>query len=141
MNETTIALLDRLEIDIDAMDAAISFYGARSEETFSSGRWGAGYAAFLETVVHEADYESPDCPEGWDTFWGHLARTDPGVLALMDQLPEAADSDEAMLDMMCQQQGIPPRIVSAGAWLTRNGVFSSKAYPLHVLEAHAGVGA
>ncbi|GEM_PF-2330489 len=114
------------------------FYAKRSEEAFAAGKLGEGYMTTIGMVVHLADYESPACPKGWDTFWSFLAATEPDVLAFMDQEPESANTDEAQLEERCKRAGVTPKDVPAGSWLVRNGVFTARAYPLHILRAHTG---
>lgn len=140
MNSTTSDLLASLGIDSSALEGPIAFHKYRHPAAYEQGLWGVGAACPGLPAIFAADYENPDCPEGWDTFWGFLAKTEPEVLALMDQMPEASEADERELAVLCEREGVVPRVVSASSWLVRQGVFEAMAYPVHLLKAHAAAG-
>ena len=138
MNSTTADLLARLGIDANALDEQVSFYRDRHPAAYEQGINGLGVALVGASAIFAADYESPNCPEGWDTLWSFIAKTEPELLALMDY--EASASDEGELANHCKREGIEPLAVPACSWLVREGVFEALAYPTRVLKAYVAGG-
>lgn len=139
MNNSMSALLAALSIDLNVFASHAEFYATRNEASYLAGTHGPGVAGPFGMTVYAADYESPNCPEGWDTLPGFMARWEPIALACMDQTPEAFDGDEKMLAQLCQQRGISPTKVLPSSWAVRCGVFEALAFPVNVLWAHAGI--
>lgn len=83
-------------------------------------------------------YLSAGCPEGWGTVLGYLATTNPALIYLMDQVPDAIDRDEELLDGECGVVGIVPVMVPACLWRQRQGITQCKAYPLDLLAQRLG---
>lgn len=130
VNASTAALLDLFQIDRQAMDAARGFYQGRHPGAYAAGLWS-----------EIADYEAPDCPQGYETFRGYLARTEPEMVRFMDHVAGADDAEEAALTGLCRAAGLEAQLVAAPAWLAREGVFDAMAFPVSVLKAYAAVAA
>lgn len=134
MNASTAALLNLFQIDRQAMDAARGFYEGRHPDAYEAGLWDRiteGHAP-----VFQADYEAPDCPHGYETFRGFLARTEPETVFQMDHRAGTDDAEEAALSSLCRAVGLGTRLVSAPAWLAREGVFEALVFPVSVLETY-----
>lgn len=86
--------------------------------------------------VNLPDYLSPFTPVGYETPMAYLAKNDPMVLSLMDDLPEAFDEDHKQLNRECLRLNMRRVEVPAPAWLTRQGIFTCWSYPVKVLQKH-----
>lgn len=135
MNQSTAALLDLFQIDRQALDAARGFYEGRHPSAYEAGLWGD--IAEGSASVYQADYEAPDCPEGYETFRGFLARTEPETVYFMERGAGIDDAEEAALSSLCHVAGLNTQLVAAPAWLAREGVFQAMAFPVSVLKAYA----
>src|SRR5690606_28289859 len=108
----------------------------RNDIAYGQGMWGPGEVVPGVCTIHTAAYESPNCPEGWDTFMGYLAKTEPLVAALMDRTADACEGDDQRMVEACRAAGVEPVMVLAPAWLVREGVFEAAAYPVDLLRAY-----
>lgn len=134
MNASTAALLDLFQIDRQAMDAARGFYQGRHPGGYAAGLWGD--TAEGRAPVFQADYEAPDCPEGYETLRGYLARMEPETVFLMDHVAGTDDAEEAALSALCRASGLDTHLVTAPAWLAREGVFETLAFPRIILAEY-----
>lgn len=126
MNASTAALLDLFQIDRQAMDAARGFYRGRHPGAYAAGLWGR--IAEGHAPVFPADYEAPDCPKGYETLRGYLARIEPETIFAM--------AEEAALSALCRASGLNTHLVTAPAWLARESVFETLAFPRRILEEY-----
>jgi hypothetical protein len=140
MTANILSTLKQLGFEASSADHT-AFYESRSKAAFAAGTWGPGADTTIGMKVYAADYQSPDCPDGWETFLGYLARTEPEVLSMMDQLPSASEQDDHILEDRCRERGVVSRVVSACSWLVREGVFEARAYPIPLIAAYTGVAA
>ncbi len=83
-------------------------------------------------------YLSAGCPEGWNTVWGYLALTNPGLIELMDKIPDVIAPDEEQLDQDCEMAGVAPLTVPACLWLQTHRISDSRAYPVELLAERLG---
>lgn len=116
-------------IDINDIEALEAFYmerGARGRTKPIHEQWRSSE----EVEVFVEDYESPNCPEGYDTILHWLANNEPVTFALLEQFADATEDDDNALTFDCLMRGIKPVEVLAGAWLVREGVLHVNAYPV-----------
>jgi hypothetical protein len=55
----------------------------------------------------------------------------------MDHVAGTDDAEEAALCGLCGAAGLETKLVTAPAWLAREGVFEAMAFPVAVLKAYA----
>lgn len=74
------------------------------------------------------------CPPGYDTVLGWIAKNNPGLLDLIDRVPEATQRDGFWLKHRCREQGLEVIKVDACAFLSKQGIKSVNSYPIHLLN-------
>ncbi|WP_018123356.1 hypothetical protein [Desulfovibrio oxyclinae] len=75
-----------------------------------------------------------DCPEGYDTVLGYLAKRHPDLLDLIDKEPEATTRDGFWLMHRCKERGIKRLRVKACPFLQAFGITEVWSYPIGLLK-------
>lgn len=83
-------------------------------------------------------YLSPDCPEGYETVVGYLARFNPWAIRCGLADPEATQRDGFWLKHRSSERGIAVVKVKAPAAFAADGIEHVNAYPVSLLQERLG---